>query len=81
MGTHLLLRGTRAANSNSKELDLFAELKLKLELEAQNFEGLELELENIESKFELIFICTVSLQLTLKRMKSFHWKLRILCRK
>ena len=39
----------RAANSNSKELDLFAELKLELELETQNFVGLEfeLQLENI----------------------------------
>ena len=52
-----------AANSNSKELDLFAELQL--ELETQNFVGLDLalELENIQSKFKLIFICTISLKL------------------
>ena len=34
---------SRAANSNSKELDLFAELELKLVLETQNFVGLGLE--------------------------------------
>ena len=70
-----------AANSNSKELDLFAGLELELELENQNFVELELELEleNIKSKFELIFI--KSLQLNLKKIKSFAWKLRILCRK
>ena len=63
----------RAANSNSKDLELFAKLDIELELETQNFVGHEpeLELENIQSKFELIFTCTLSLQLNLKRMKSF----------
>ena len=31
-------------------------------------------------KFKASFICTISLQLYLKRIKSFYWKLKILCR-
>ena len=60
------------------ELELELELELFAELETRNFVGLELE--NIQSKFELIFICTISLQLTLKRIKCFFLNLRILYR-
>ena len=55
--------------SNSKELDLFAELELELELEKSlsrelklaNILGreLEFELEDILRKLEFIFICTM----------------------
>ena len=50
----------------------FCRTQLELELKTQNFGGLELE--NIYSKFELIFIRTISLQLNLERIKSLENK-------